>query len=328
VTHVPSISVVLSVYNGLPHLLAAVRSVLDQTLADFELIIVDDGSTDETPDVLADVQRVDPRVRVVRQENRGLTASLNTGLGLARGKYIARQDADDVSLSERFDRQVAFLDGHPSVAAVGSSADILNGRGARVGVLTAATGPEAVRDGLLTLRTTPVHGSVLMRREAVLAMGGYREDFPVGQDYDLWLRLSAAFDMDNLPEVLYQWRLERGSVYTTRRSLQLKYAGLALTFARERVVHGADSYGLLTRCDGDLNAFVAEYRLGAALHAIWGELLLRGLGNSAAVRTHLRRAVRGGHLRPWTLCLFGWTHLGLPWPGGVPLAAPGDQGHL
>lgn len=326
-TLVPSISVVLSVYNGQQHLVAAVRSILDQTLADFELIIIDDGSTDETPRILADVQRGDPRVRLVRQENRGLTAALNTGLGLARGRFIARQDADDTSLPERFARQLAFLEGHPSVVAVGSSADVLSGSGAKVGAMTPAVGPEAVRHGLLTLRTTPVHGSIMMRREAVQAMGGYREAFRVGQDYDLWLRLSSRFDMDNLPEVLYQWRLDRGSVYTTRRAIQLKYAGIALAFARERVVHGVDSYDVLTRCDGDLDTFAAEYRLGAALQAIWGELLLRGLGNSPGVRAHFRRALRGGHLRPWTVCLFGWTHLGLPWPGGRPLAAPAGEGH-
>lgn len=325
-TLAPSISVVLSVYNGQQHIGAAVSSILDQTLTDFEVIIIDDGSTDETPRVLADVQRADPRVRVVRQENRGLTASLNTGLGLARGRFIARQDADDTSLPGRFARQLAFLEGHPSVAAVGSSADVLSGSGATVGALAAVVGPAAVRHGLRTLRTTPVHGSIMMRREAVQAVGGYREAFRVGQDYDLWLRLSSRFDMDNLPEVLYQWRLDRGSVYTTRRALQLKYAGIALAFARERVVHGADSCDLLTRCDGDLDAFAAEYRLGAALHASWGELLLRGQGNSAGVRAHFRRALGGGHLRPWTVFLFGWTHLGLPWPGGRPLAAPADEG--
>lgn len=326
-TAAPGISVVMSVHNGQRHLDAAVRSILDQTLGNFELIIIDDGSTDQTPQRLADMQSADPRVRVVRHENRGLTASLNAGLALAQGRFIARQDADDVSLPHRFARQVEFLDTHPSVAAVGSSADVVDGAGVRVGALTAAVGPEAVRHGLLTLRTTPVHGSIMMRRDVVQALGGYRDAFRAGQDYDLWLRLSARFDMDNLPEVLYQWRLDRGSVFTTRRATQLKYAGIARTFARERTVHGVDAYDLLTRCEGDLEVFVAQYRLGAALHALWGELLLRGVGNSREVRHQFRSALRGGHLRPWTLCLFAWTHLGLPWPGGRPLSMPEGEGH-
>lgn len=317
----------MAVYNGERHLMDAVGSILRQSLSDFELIVVDDGSTDETPRLLAALADADPRVIVVRQENQGLTASLNTAIGLARGRLIARHDADDGSASDRFARQVAYLDAHPSVAAVGCSADVIDRAGVKTGTLVAAVGPQAVRNGLLTLRTTPIHGSMMLRPEAVRAAGGYREAFPVCQDYDLWLRLSARFDMDNLPEVLYQWRLDRGSVYTTRRVVQLKYAGIALAFARERVVHGADSYDLLARCDGDLDAFAADYRLGAALHASWGELLLRGLGNSPDVRAHFRRALRGGHLQPWTVGLFGWTHLGLPWPGGRPLAAPADEGH-
>lgn len=315
----PRISVVLAVRNGARHLEESVRSVLTQRCQDFELIVVDDGSTDATPDVVAALQRVDSRVQVVRQEHRGLAASLNRGIEMARGIYIARQDADDVSLADRFEHQVSHLDRSPEIAALGSSADVIDGAGAVAGRLTAAAGPHLVRRGLLTLRSTPVHGSMMMRRHVVQALGGYRGAFRAGQDYDLWLRLSARHDIDNLPGVFYQWRLDREGVYTTRRATQLKYAGIALAMARERGDGDADSCELLDSCDGDLDAFAARYRLGPFVHAMWGELLLRGLGNSAAVRGYLRRALAGGDLRPWTVCLFGWTHLGLPWPGGRPL---------
>lgn len=322
----PRISVVFTVFNGERHLDNAVRSVLAQTCTDFELIVVDDGSTDATPRLLAVWAAADARVRIVRQENRGLTASLNTGISVAIGTYIARHDADDVSMPERFARQASHLDAHASVAAVGSGAAVIDGTGATVGGLTAAVGPQAVRHGLLTLRTTPVHGSMMMRRDALLAVGGYREAFRVGQDYDLWLRLSERFDVDNLPEVLYQWRLDRDSVYTSRRTLQLKFAAIALAFARERADHGGDSYSELVASGGDLDAFVTHYRLGPFVHATWGELLLRGIGNSAGVRAHFRSALTGGDVRPWTLCLLAWTHLGLPWPGGRPLALPAEPG--
>ncbi len=314
------LSVVLAVHNGERHLEASVRSILTQTLPDFELIVVDDGSTDGTPEVLSALRRDDPRIVTVRQENSGLAASLNRGFELARGAYIARQDADDISLPHRFERQAAFLDAHPSIAAVGSSIDVIDRAGTVVGALNAVSGSRAVRRGLLTLRTTPAHGSMMMRKAAVQGVGGYREAFRAGQDYDLWLRLSSAGAIDNLPDVLYQWRLIGESVYGSRRATQLKYAGIALAMDRERSTGGQDSYDLLLRCGEDLDEFAARYRLGPYLRSLWGELLLRGLGNSAAVRAHFRAALAGGSARPWTVCLFGWTHLGLPWPGSRPLA--------
>jgi glycosyltransferase involved in cell wall biosynthesis len=323
----PRISVVLAVRNGERHLEESVRSVLAQSFDDFELIVVDDGSTDGTAGIVAALQSADPRVVAVRQENQGLAASLNRGLALARAEYVARQDADDLSVPDRFARQIAFLEQHPSVAAVGSSADVIDRSGAVVGALRAERGAPAVKRGLLTLRSTPVHGSMMMRRDVVLAAGGYRVSFPVGQDYDLWLRLSSRFEIDNIADVLYQWRLDPEGAYSTRRATQLKYAGLALAFARERALDGRDSYEALERCQGDLDGFVTSYRLGPYVHSLWAELLLRGLGNSARVRQHFRRALLGGWIRPWTLLLAAWTHLGLPWPGGRPLVvAEGHEG--
>lgn len=319
----PRISVVLAVRNGERHVAASIRSVLTQRFEDFELIVVDDGSTDATPEILSALRQADSRVVVVRQENRGLAASLNRGIGMARGLYIARQDADDISLADRFERQAAYLDQGPSVAAVGSSADVIDRAGAVVGALHAVRGADAVRRGLLTLRTTPVHGSMLLRTSAIQAAGGYREAFPVCQDYDLWLRLSSQFEIDNISDVLYQWRLDSDGVYSARRATQLKYAAVALSFARERAAEGRDSYEALERSQGDLDGFVSRYQRAPFVHAMWGELLLRGLGNSGRVRHYLRRALLGGSIRPWTLVLFAWTHLGLPWPGGRPLALTG-----
>jgi glycosyltransferase involved in cell wall biosynthesis len=318
----PRISVVLAVYNGAEGIEASIRSVLEQSVQDLELIVIDDGSTDGTAQILAGLQQVDSRIVVVRQQNSGLSTALNSGIAMARGVYIARQDADDVSLPERFERQAAWLDAHHAVAALGTAADIIDAGGGVVGSLAVCRGGRAVKRGLMALRNTPVHGSMMMRRAALEATGGYRDAFRAGQDYDLWLRLSARFEIDNLPDVLYQWRLSAEGVYATRRAMQLKYAGIALAFARERASGGEDSYALLESCDGDLAAFVVNYRFRAFLHATWGELLFRGLGNSREVREHLRRAVGAGHLRLLTLGLLGWAHFGLPWPGGRPLAAP------
>jgi glycosyltransferase involved in cell wall biosynthesis len=323
----PRISVVLAVRNGERHLDASVRSVLDQTLADFELIVIDDGSTDATAGILAKLRSADQRIAIVRQENRGLAASLNRGIDMARSVFIARQDADDISQRDRFERQAAHLERNPSVAAVGSSADVIDRSGAVVGSLEAARGATAVRRGLLTLRSTPVHGSMMMRKSAIQSVGGYRPAFAAGQDYDLWLRLSERDAIDNLADRLYQWRLDPESVYATRRATQLRYAGVALAFARERAREGRDSYALLEAGGGNLDAFVARYPGAPGVYALWAELFVRGLGNSAIARTYFRRAVRGGSVQPRTLALLAWTHLGLPWPGGRPLPVPDASEH-
>jgi hypothetical protein len=199
---------------------------------------------------------------------------------------------------------------------------VIDDDGAIVGALTAESGSDAVRRALWSLRSTPVHGSMMIRRSALSAVGGYRTAFRFGQDYDLWLRMSAEAEIDTLPEALYRWRLGAAGVYATRRAAQLKYAGLALVFARERVASGSDAYDLLEACGGDLDRFASQYSMGSSVYAIWGELLLRGLGNSRAVRDYLRRAVFAGDRRLRTLCLLAWTLFRLPWPGGRPIVAP------
>lgn len=318
----PKLSVIVSVHNGASRLEDSLRSVLAQTFSDFELIVVDDGSTDDTPAILARLNAEDPRVRVLRQPNRGLAASLNSAAALAAGDYVARHDADDVSARERFGRQVRHLDEHPTVAALGTRASVIDDRGHVIGTLPWLQGPHSIRRALSSGRNPLVHGSMMMRRSALIAAGGYREAFHACQDYDLWLRLVARDDIDNLPEGLYEWRLHEASVYATGRARQLQFFGVALAFAREREATGRDSYDLLCKAGSDLNTFAAKYSRSGRVYAIWGELLLRGLGNSAVVRGHLRRALSRGSIAPRTLCLFVWTHLGLPWPGR-PLALKG-----
>src|SRR5947208_11205951 len=131
-TRVPLVSVVMPVYNGERFVVEAVRSILAQTFRDFECIVVDDGSTDRTPELLAIEQTGDPRLVVHRQpSNMGFRMALNTGCALARGEFIARMDADDVSLPTRLERQVAFLRANPRVGAVGSAIQVIDDRGVR-----------------------------------------------------------------------------------------------------------------------------------------------------------------------------------------------------
>ena len=317
----PEISVIIAVRDGARYLGPSLQTVLDQRGPAFEVVVVDDGSTDRTLAILNEVAETDSRLIVVPSTAQGFTASLGVAVASASGAYLARHDLDDLSLPGRFESQWRFLESHPEVAAVGSAAVVIDAHDAVVGPFPTAHGVAAVRQGLLTLRATPVHGSMMIRRAALEAVGGYRRAFRVAQDYDLWLRLSERFGVDVLNEVLYRWRLSPTGAYGTRRAEQLQFAGIARTFATERARFGQDSYDRLTRCDGDLSGFVEGYRLAGPLHALWGELLYRGLNDPAIARRHLGRAILSGVTQPRTVILWLWASLGLGWPGGRPMAA-------
>jgi len=195
-------SVLMSVYNGERSLREAVESVQRQNFADFEFIIIDDGSTDRTWRLLSDFAARDSRIVLLYNEkNMGLTRSLNKGLGAAVGDYIVRQDADDVSLPERLSAQIGFLEKHPDVAAVGSAVRLIDGNG-RVG--TDAYSPpdhESICAHLL-LTNCLCHTALVARSSALKQIGGYDSGLPYSQDYDLWSRLSRMGKLHALPAVL------------------------------------------------------------------------------------------------------------------------------
>ncbi len=197
--HPPKVSVMMCVYNGEARILAAVNSVLNQTWADFELVVVDDGSTDDTAVLLQTIP--DPRLRVFHQPHRGIPQARNHALAQARGHYLAVLDADDIAAPERLQRQVAYLDAHPQVVVVGSAyvqEDHLRGRSIPV---TPPLTDAAIRRAML--HGNPFcHSTVMMRRTAVNQSGPYAEDFPFVQDYELWTRLALTGEMANLPDLL------------------------------------------------------------------------------------------------------------------------------
>ena len=215
----PLVSVLLSVHNDARFLAAAVGSVLRQTVDDLELIVVDDASTDETPAVLAAVQ--DPRLRVLRNEQQlGLAASLNRGLGEAVGRYVARLDADDVALPERLESQLARITAIPSVAAVGTAILDLDETGHAGTLHRNPAGPQAVR--WLALFGSPFfHPTVLVDRE-LLDRHGLRYDpaYLESEDYDLWTRLLEHGDGGNLAEPLVLKRVHAGQASLRRSDLQ------------------------------------------------------------------------------------------------------------
>lgn len=206
----PQVSVLMPVYNGEPFLGQAIESILQQTFADFEFIIINDGSTDRSAEIVQSY--ADSRIRYFENErNIGLTRSLNHGLSLVQGPYIARMDADDVSLPQRLGKQVDFLDAHPDVGVVGTAMQIIDEQSNVDHTWHSPTTHEMLR-WCLCLYDPIAHPTVLMRRKVVEQVGGYRAEMVTAQDYDLWRRLSAVCRLANLPDVLLYLRRHETSV--------------------------------------------------------------------------------------------------------------------
>ena len=235
----PAVSALMAVHNGEPFLRAAVESILDQSLAELELVVVDDGSTDATPEVLAAFASRDARVVVHRQSNRGRTASLNVGAGLARAPLIARLDADDVCLPERFARQLAFLEQHEAVALVGGAVRLIDAGGRPFEESRYPLSDAEIRSAFAY--TTPfVHSAVMFRRRAFEQVGGYRAAFAETEDLDLWLRLAERHELANLPEPVVEYRLHPDQASVQKLELQALCVVAAHLSARARAGGGPD----------------------------------------------------------------------------------------
>ncbi len=215
----PRVSVLMTMYNAARDVRAAVESVRAQTFGNFEFLIVDDGSTDDSVALVESC--ADPRIRLVRNAvNKGQTACLNQGLALARGEWIARQDADDLSHPIRLDRQLAAVAEDATLALVGCQAWIINGAGSFEGTLNLPLRPASIEWAAL-FENPFIHTAALFRREVVAQLGGYDESFRICQDYGLWERVLQTHRGLNVPDRLVQYRhtaqsLSQGARETTR----------------------------------------------------------------------------------------------------------------
>jgi hypothetical protein len=201
----PTVSVLLPVFNGAAYIRESVESILAQTFQDFELIIIDDGSQDDSAQIIERIK--DSRIRLYRQANQGLPATLNGAIGLANGEFLARQDQDDVSFPRRFETQVSYLRSHAGCGLVGTWAEIIAGTEKTGRVHRHAEANHALQFDLL-FDNPFVHSSVMLRKSAVQAVGMYSVD-PARQppeDYELWSRLSRKCEVANIPEILHVYR--------------------------------------------------------------------------------------------------------------------------
>lgn len=224
----PLVSVVMSVYNGEKYLREAIESILNQTFKDFEFIIINDGSTDDTLKIINSYN--DPRIVLISRKNKGLVASLNEGIEKARGKYIARMDADDRSMPQRLEKQIEYMKSHSKVVICGTTFVEIDSEGDILQKIAVPLEDCVIRQELLA-RCPFAHGSTLYSREACLKAGLYnQEDFPA-EDYSLWIKMADQGNMANLSDELFNYRVFDSSISHTVSDLQSKQADKIRQFA-------------------------------------------------------------------------------------------------
>ena len=300
-TAAPRISVVMAVFNGDEYLRAAVESILHQTYSDFEFIIVNDGSADGSAHILESFQNQDRRIRIIEQDNKGLTLSLARACGEARGRYIARQDADDLSMPQRLEKESKLLEAHSEVKLVSCSTNFIGPESEDLLTDERRESPEEatrkIRANSLRTFRGLVHGSSMFRSEDYRSVGGYRQDFYFAQDVDLWSRLTDHGLLAFVPEVLYCFRVTGASLSSRHGSTQRELNRIAIELRKARD-HGKNETPLLLQAQQlrpTRHSRMAQSR--GAGHYFLGRLLQRR-GDPRAIK-YLRLAVRANpfHLR-------------------------------
>jgi len=228
------LGVIMAVHNNATTLKKAINSILNQTFKDFQFIIVNDASTDESSTILTQAALDDKRIKIITNQNRlGLTRSLNKGLKKTKAKYIARMDADDIALPKRLEKQLAFMASHPRVALLGTAAYLIDEQGKRVGLKRHPSDYQHIYQAVL--RYCPfIHPTWMLRRSALIEVGDYNENFSFAQDYEFILRLLARHQAANLPQPLLKYRVNSPKAISLKNlkhqeRLALKARFLALT---------------------------------------------------------------------------------------------------
>jgi glycosyltransferase involved in cell wall biosynthesis len=237
----PTVSVVVPVYNGEKYVRQALDSIINQTFQDFELIAVNDGSTDSTCSILKEYAQKDCRIRVLEnQSNIGCAGSVNKGLKTAAGRYIAFHDHDDISEPDRFDIEVKRLDSDPELGLVGTGYVVINGHGIEMKRRDILSTYEEIKEKMLK-GSAFCNGSVMFKRDVLDTVGFYREQLKCAGDFDFLARVSEKYKVVNIDKYLYRLRRGIPSISSMNHLRQLEEHLLILEFAKERKAKGSDS---------------------------------------------------------------------------------------
>ena len=236
----PAISVVMSAYNSEKYIAEAIESILNQTFKDFEFIIINDGSTDKTLEIIKNYSRKDKRIKLIKNtKNLGLIKSLNKGLKAARGKYIARMDADDISLPERFKIQYDYLEKNIEIFLIGSGVIQIDKKGKEILKSRPITGVKKIKR-ILRKRNCIAHPTIMFQNDQNIF---YREKMLYCEDYDLYLRLLHKKNkLDNIKELLLKYRISPDSITNSKRAIQDLFVEEAKKFYRESEKSNRESY--------------------------------------------------------------------------------------
>jgi glycosyltransferase involved in cell wall biosynthesis len=283
----PALSVAMSIYNGESHLALAIDSILNQTFADFEFLILNDGSTDGSADIINSYAARDPRIRAIHRENKGLVISLNQLLDEAKAPLVARMDGDDMALPERFEKQMAFIAANPDYGVVGTWTSDIDEFGAPYPI-KGADHPTSHADFIATIGSGPMlcHPSVIMRRDLVRSVDGYHQAFRHCEDYDLWLRLAGITKLCSLPERLVQYRHWTNQVSSRHAFVQQLGAAISYFAYLERCAGRVDPTADLKELPpvDELDALFGREGIAKAVRArvapllLYSEVALKGPG--------------------------------------------------
>lgn len=276
------ITVLLACFNGAAWLDECVESVLAQSWTDFEFLVIDDGSTDDSGDILDRYASRDARMRIIHKSNTGLADSLNVGLAAARGEWIARLDADDVAFPTRLERQLAFVRKHEAVSFVGGGLIEIDSDGVEIAAFRYPKTHGALTSSLERMGRFPAHSTAFYRRSLVLGLGGYRARIARAEDYDLWLRLSLVGRLACISQPLVKLRIHPAQISQGITGQQQQVdARVALTSYWLRKLGAPDPV------DGPDHEFGAFYRFVDA--RIQSDANVRHFARLSAIRTSYRK---------------------------------------
>ncbi len=227
----------MSVYNGERFLSESIDSILCQTYKDYEFIIVDDGSADNSFRILDRYAKENQNIKIIRNDsNIGLTKSLNKALLFAKGNYIARMDADDISINNRFEKQIYLFENNANIGLVSCNSIVIDENGHNVKNVIM---PSNI-NSLIRKRNYLVHGSVIIRKDVIDQLGGYDEEMRYAQDYEMWLRVSNNYKICCINEYLYKCRVHPDAILNKKYFKQIFYTALA----KSKALHGKDTNSL------------------------------------------------------------------------------------